>query len=114
MRTGLLGLSVALTATVLSGCTTVSESEYKLGRNYVAENPSFKRELIKDCIADQKRESLGDQKTTAALMGVSVAAYPNLFCRRVINAFVNGRITYSDVRNSGSDQSKMVNIVLGR
>jgi hypothetical protein len=114
MRVAYLFLCMTLTAVVLAGCTSVSESEYKLGRSYLAENPSVKRELIRDCVTDQRRESAGDQKTTAALMGVSVKAYPQLFCSRVINAYANGRLTYSDIKNASADQSKMVNIVLGR
>jgi hypothetical protein len=114
MRASLAILSMALITIAVSGCTTVSESEYKLGRSYLVENPSVKRELIRDCVADQRRESAGDQKTTAALMGVSVKAYPQLFCSRVINAYANGRLTYSDIKNASADQSKMVNIVLGR
>jgi PBP1b-binding outer membrane lipoprotein LpoB len=112
-----IAASAVLIALSVSGCTTVSESEYKLGRSYLAENPSFKRELIRDCVADQRRESIGDQKTTAALMGVSVAAYPKLFCSRVINAYANGRLTYRDmtnVSNGSADQSVIVKIVLGR
>jgi hypothetical protein len=114
MRAGLVSVIAALTVSFVSGCTSVSEGNYKLGRAYLAENPSFKRQLIRDCIADQRRESAGDQKTTAALMGVSVKAYPQLFCSRVINAYANGRLTYNDIKNASADQSKMINIVLGR
>jgi hypothetical protein len=114
MRAGLVSIMAALTVGLVSGCTTVSEGDYKLGRAYLSENPSFKRELIQDCIADQRRESAGDQKTTAALMGVSVKAYPQLFCSRVINAYASGRLTYGDIQNVSADQSKIINIVMGR
>jgi hypothetical protein len=114
MRRIILAASALLALSVVSGCTTVSESDYKLGRAFLAGNPSVKRELINDCIADQRRESAGDQRTNAALMGVSVKAYPQLFCRRVINAYASGRLTYNDIRNANADQSKIISIVLGR
>jgi hypothetical protein len=117
MRFGPTVICAAIAVTTLSGCTTISESDYKLGRSYIAENPSIKRELINDCIADRRRESIGEQKTGAAFINVSVAKYPQTFCSRVINAYVNGKLTYSDIQNaslSSADNSKFVRILQGR
>ena len=110
-------IALSLATIALSGCVTVSESDYKLGRNYLAENPGLKRELITECIAERRAESLAERNTNAAFMNVSVKAYPDAFCRRVINAYANGRLSYSDVQKAiggYGDSSKMIRILQGR
>lgn len=117
MRRIFIAASSALIAFTVSGCVTVSESDYKLGRDYLAENPRVKRELINDCIADRKRESLGERTTLAALINVSVAAYPETICRRIINAYANGRLTYRDIQginSSTADNSRIIRIIQGK
>ena len=117
MKTGFLVVVSALSALTLTGCTTVSESDYRTVRSAIADSPSLKREIIANCIADRRNESLNEQKTNAAFMNVSVANYPSAFCNRMFKALASGRITYQDVKNldsSSADQSKIIRILQGK
>ena len=117
MRTSLLMFVAALSALTLTGCTTVSENDYRLGQTALAESPSIKREIVADCVAERRSESLNEQRTYAALMNVSVANYPTTFCKRVINAVSSGRLTYADIArldSSSADQSKIIRIIQGK
>ncbi|MER8578035.1 hypothetical protein NKG95_04730 [Mesorhizobium sp. M1423] len=61
-------------ASLLAGCTTLTEGEFNTMHATLEGSPAVKRLVIKDCIAREKSTSLGEKKTYAAFMNVSVAS----------------------------------------
>lgn len=107
MRLGISITAALLATSLLSGCNTTTESDFKLGRTAVAESPSLRRYVMKQCISDSRRESLAVKKEGAAYMKVPVSKYEITVCRRVVNAMVSGRITYADLNSLQKEKTKL-------
>ncbi|MGL4489255.1 MAG: hypothetical protein ACRCU5_07415 [Rhizobiaceae bacterium] len=107
--------TLMLVAGLLSGCNTVSESDFKMGQAAVAESKTIRQAILKECMAKLAREPLTQRMNSAQFIGVSVARYPETMCRRALNAYANGRITYKDYVRlmNGEFDDKMVKIVKG-
>lgn len=114
MRRFIAVCSVAL----LAGCTsTMNEGQFNTVQAAVGGSPSIKRDIIRDCVKEERAIPASKQREFAALMNVSVANYPTSFCNRLWNAFASGRINYTDyrnLRNPNADRSKIVRIMQGR
>lgn len=104
-------------ASLLAGCTTMTEGEFNTMHATLEGSPAVKRMAIRDCIAREKSTPLGEKKTYAAFMNVSVARYETAFCNRISNALANGRLTYADyvkLHSPTADNSKVIRIMQGR
>jgi len=104
-----IGLALAL-----AGCG-VSRTQFENARA-AAESPSVRASEIKKCTVAIAGKSATQRANIAALMNVSVASVPKVFCTRVINAAVSGRISYDDYRNarSGGDMTRIIRVLRGR
>lgn len=103
-----------LAASLLSGCNTVSESDFKLGQVVVAESPTIRNEVLRDCIAQRRAESPEFQAKMAAFLKVPRSKFAQTVCRRLVNAYAKGRISYSDITSSSADKDKLVRILQGK
>ncbi|MER8829881.1 hypothetical protein NKH73_27670 [Mesorhizobium sp. M0938] len=109
--------AVIVGASLLAGCTTLTEGEFNSMHATLEGSRAVKRMVIKDCIAREKATPLGEKKTYAAFMNVSVAKYETAFCSRLNNALANGRLTYADyvkLHSPAADHSKLIRIMQGR
>ena len=104
--------SLAIACLVLAGCNTVSEQEYRFGQKAVAESPTIRAEVLRDCIAKQSRKPKAVQREVAAVMKVPESKYAQTMCNRIVRAFAKGRITYADVTTSPNDE-KILKIIRG-
>lgn len=117
MRAGFSVSVAVVAASLISGCTTMTESEYKTGQSLISESPTVKRIVMEDCVADSRKDSPREQKELAAVLNVSVSNYPTTFCRRLINAYASGRITYEDyvnLRANRGGEEKIIRILQGK
>ncbi|MER8863225.1 hypothetical protein NKI19_05820 [Mesorhizobium sp. M0751] len=104
-------------ASLLAGCTTLTEGEFNTMHATLEGSPVTKRTAINECIARERSTPLAERKTFAAFMNVSVAKHDSAFCNRLYNAVANGRLTYADYRRLSSptaDNSKVIKILQGR
>lgn len=109
--------AVMVGTSLLAGCTTLTEGEFNTMHATLEGSPAVKRMVIKDCIARERATRLGEKKTYAAIMDVSVAKYETAFCSRISNALANGRLTYADyvkLHSPTADNSKVIRIMQGR
>ena len=117
MHSRFILVATILSFSIISGCSTTSEADYNAGITVVKSNPSARKEISRKCIAEVKAQSLLDQKNLAAVMNVSLASYPKVFCQRLIGAMLNGRLTHADFKamsGLNGDYSKLIKIVQGR
>lgn len=108
--------TVLIGAALLAGCS-MTESDFNNMQAVVAGSPAAKRQVVRDCIADQKVEPPSSNKNAALVMNVSLSDFPEIFCKRLWNATAAGRITYADYlkfSQPGSDKSKLIRIMQGR
>jgi hypothetical protein len=101
---------------LLSGCS-LTEGEFNNIQATVGGSPAAKRQVIKDCIARQKKKPPSEIKEVALVMNVSLSEFPETSCRRLWNATASGRITYSDyvkLSQPRADSSKIIRILQGR
>jgi hypothetical protein len=103
---------LAIVSAFLSGCTTMSEQDYRLGQKAVAESPTVRAEVLRDCIAKQSRKPKSSQREIAAFMNVPESAYAQTICNRMVRAFAKGRLSYDDVTTGRSDE-KILEIIKG-
>jgi hypothetical protein len=115
MRVNHCVAAAVLAASILSGCNTISESDYKAGKNIVAESPTAKRLIVKDCIEKQRRQAGAKQREIAAFLKIPESRYAETICKRMVNAIANGRLTYADVANSNSmNEDKILRVMQGK
>jgi outer membrane murein-binding lipoprotein Lpp len=103
-------------AALLAGCTSLSEGEFNTLQTALG-SPAAKRQVIKECLADERVTPATQKNTYAAIMNVSPANYETAFCNRLFNALARGKITYSDYRkllSPDADSSKVIKIMQGR
>lgn len=108
--------AVLVGASLLAGCTSMSESEFNT-LPVTLGSPAAKRSVINECVADERTTSQSDKNNLSALMNVSPARYETAFCNRLFNALANGKITYADYRkmlSPSADNSKLIKILQGR
>lgn len=78
----------------LAGCQT--------GQDAVKQDP---KAAFDRCISRVATWSITAKHEIAAFMGVSEARMPTVFCRRLVDAMVSGRITLSDINSLQLNQS---------
>lgn len=108
----LLGISV-----IVTGCTTMSQGEYKTAQTALAGSPALKRETMNSCIKDENARSAKDKAEMAAVFNIDPKNYAATFCKRLINGMASNRITYQDYANldsSTADNSKLIRVLQGR
>lgn len=108
--------AVLVGASLVAGCTSMSEGEFNTVHAYLG-SPAAKRSAINECITDERATSQADKNNLSALMNVSPAIYETAFCNRLVNALANGKITYADYRkmlSPSADNSKLIKILQGR
>ncbi|TIP75225.1 MAG: hypothetical protein E5X55_06010 [Mesorhizobium sp.] len=78
----------------LAGCQT--------GQDVVKQDP---KAAFDRCIAQVATWSITAKHEATAFMGVSEGRMPTVFCRRLVDAMLSGRITLSDINNLKLNQS---------
>jgi hypothetical protein len=102
MRLGFLISPAMIVA--LAGCQT--------GQDAVKQDP---KAALDRCISRVATWSITAKHEAAAFMGVSQERMPTLFCRRLRDAVVSGRITLSDINSLQLNQSTDVwKVIKGR
>jgi hypothetical protein len=117
MNTALRFAAALAGASLLAGCSTMTESDFNTMHTALEGSPAVKREVISDCVARERSTPQADKNTYAAIMNVSPARYETAFCGRLMNALANGRITYAEyvkLSSPGADSSKLIKIMQGR
>ncbi|MGB8818923.1 MAG: hypothetical protein WCC66_13480 [Rhizobiaceae bacterium] len=116
MRMKFSVVAAMFAATLVSGCNTVSESEYKVGQAALSESPSAKRYVLQECIAETRPGSASEQKELAAFLKVPQSKLTETICRRVVNAMASGRMSYADYRKivTTGDSPKLLKIIQGK
>ncbi|MER8953220.1 hypothetical protein NKH98_10840 [Mesorhizobium sp. M0833] len=67
------------------------------------------------CVSKMAITNVSAKQEIAAFMGVSMERMPALFCRRLVNAAVSGRITFSDINSLQLNQSTDIwKVIKGR
>jgi hypothetical protein len=113
MRVNITIAAAIFAASLLSGCNTVSESDFKLGQIVLAESPTIRKEVLRDCIAQRRAESPAFQAQMAAFLKIPRSKFAQTVCRRLVNAYAKGRITYADITSSGAENGKLIRVMQG-
>jgi hypothetical protein len=106
-------LSVAAFA---GGCNTTGKSEFANVQAAISGSPALRKQAIADCKKEIPFQSQSDKANVAALMNVSVAQVPSVFCTRSVGGVASGRITYEDfvAAKRGGDISRIIKVLQGR
>ena len=91
MRLGLLVLPVMVAA--LAGCQT--------GQQTVTKNP---RAALARCLSRMETTDISAKYVLASFMGVSMERMPALFCQRLVDTTLSGRLSPSDINRLQTDQ----------
>lgn len=99
----------------MTGCTTVSKSDYKTAQIVLKESPTARRHVVSECIADINRASAVDKANLGAFMNVSVSRVPSAFCNRLLSAMANGHLSYDDLFTAtrSGNYAKLIRVLQG-
>lgn len=114
MRTlSMIGAVLSLMA--VAGCNTVSSSDYAAVQNVMKTDPSFRRELLAQCIKKRGNISSSQSADMAALMGVPESRVAQTFCTRLYAGIQSGRLTHEDFNKAARGQSspKIIRVLRG-
>ena len=108
MRMFPFALAIAATG-LLAACETqgtrrigdLTQSELDTGRRILSADPTRRQWLVNECRADARMQSRQDTANMAALMKVTPAQVPVVFCDRLLKGLESGRITAADLNSVG-------------
>ena len=94
----------------------LTKSELNTGRGMVATDPARRQDLLNNCRARIQMKPERQRNNMAALMGVSPAQVPTVFCERIISAIESGRLAAADLNAGGRGEfsPKVIAVVQGR
>jgi hypothetical protein len=89
------GLTVVLAGLIVSACVP-NEGQFDVAE---AKRVSGRPRTVEECTRiNSKRLSRNQKENLAALMMVSVEQVPEVFCRRTLAAFANGRLSLEEAK----------------
>jgi hypothetical protein len=93
----------------------VNQADFDAARRIIKADPARRQVLVHDCRANMRMKSKKERGNIAALMKVSLADVPAVFCDRTINAADSGRLTAADTNSfrRGEISPKMIAILQG-
>ncbi|MDQ0455479.1 hypothetical protein [Rhizobium paknamense] len=97
---------------MLPGCMT--EREYAAYQTAFEGSPKLRQEAIKRCIARGKGK---DMKLLSMLANTTPEKTPVVICTRIMNAVVDGKLTYDDylsIMRYETPSPKQIKIIQGR
>lgn len=103
---------MAAAAALLSGCG-VSPSGFASGQEVLRGSPSVRADFVRECNRRISRHPLRTRQALAKVMNVSLASTPSVYCRRVTNGIVSGRLTYADI-NARPPTARAIRVLQGR
>lgn len=79
-------------------------------------DPATRAALMQRCEARQRTQSAATLADMARFMGVATAAAPQVFCARMTQAVVDGRLTAADLNSpaGGALSPRVVSVLQGR
>ena len=94
----------------------LTQSELNTGRGMVATDPARRQDLLNNCQADIRMKPKQLRNNMAALVGVTPAQMPAVFCNRVLSAIESGHLTAADLNATGRGDisPKVLAVVQGR
>ncbi|MER9483442.1 hypothetical protein NKI74_29585 [Mesorhizobium sp. M0494] len=107
---------VAVGATLLSGCVTVTEGQYNTKSAALRGSVAYKQKELVKCMAMMRAEPDVYRKNWATLLNTSVRAMPELYCNRFVKALASGRLTYAmykDAHTPTADRTEFIKIIQG-
>ncbi|MEP6565564.1 MAG: hypothetical protein ABJB10_10525 [Mesorhizobium sp.] len=78
---------------MLAGCQT--------GQEHVKQDP---KAALGRCLSRMETTNISAKHELASFMGVSMERMPALFCQRLLNAALSGRLSLSDINRLQLDQ----------
>jgi nitrous oxide reductase accessory protein NosL len=87
-------LTVSAMIVALAGCQNSQEA--------VKQDP---KAAFGRCMANVATWNITAKHEATAFMGVSAANMPTVFCRRLVDAMLSGRLTFSDINRLQTNQS---------
>lgn len=108
-------VSALLAVSLLIGACTTSESGYARIERAVR-NPDIAREVHSECTDIVSRQPRKTREKAAVMMDVSLTMVPSVYCRRVLNAVISGRLTRDDWNsmNNGEPTKNLIRVIKGR
>lgn len=105
---------VVVSTLLLSGCVT--RNNYESVVTALNGSPALRAKQIENCISKRKYTSPTQRHNLALLMNLPDSAADSTFCRRVVNAMANGRISFREVKGTmhGQLTPNLVRIAQGR
>jgi hypothetical protein len=109
-----LGL-IAVLSLGLSGCV-VSEQKFAQYRTVIRARPELQAKMINPCVARMKSLNEEDRATIAAMVDLRPATVSQTFCRRMVQSFLSGRMTYQDYRDlmRGKPTPRLIRLMRGK
>jgi hypothetical protein len=52
-----------------------------------------------NCVKEMRKESKAEIEVVAEVVDLKAATFPQTFCKRMIHAYLSGRLTYADYRD---------------
>src|SRR5262249_53092122 len=84
-------------AALVAGCT-LSERQYEQYRIVFKQRPDVRAKYLSICIRNFKALSRQDAELMAEIFDTKAANYGQVTCKRFLNAYVSGRLTYQDYK----------------
>ena len=103
---------VAAAAALLSGCG-VSASGFATGKEVLRGSPSVRADFVRECNRRIARHPARTRQALAKVMNVSLARVPGVYCRRVTDGIVSGRLTHADI-NARPPSARAIRVLQGR
>lgn len=89
---------VAVLSLGLTGCV-VSEKTFVQSRIVIKQRPDLRAKILAKCAADGRKVNRQTQEMVAAMVDLKVQTLPETFCRRMLQNYLSGRMTYQDYKD---------------
>jgi hypothetical protein len=75
-----------------------------------------KKQLLADCIRNGSKISLEKREVVAAMVDLDAKTLPQTFCRRILQSFLNGRMSYQDYKDfvQGRPTASLIRLMRGK
>jgi len=108
-------LGVAVLAATVAGCT-LSERQFVEYRAVFNKHPELRARYHVICVKEIKRSPRAKIELAAEVVDLKVSTFPQAFCKRMLSAYLSGRLTYADYKDLSRSKPtpRLIRILRGK
>lgn len=108
-------LGLAMLAATLAGCT-LSEKQFVEYRAVFKQRPELRAKYHAICVKEIRRSPRAKIELAAEVVDLKVSTFPQVFCKRILSAYLSGRLTYADYKDMSRNKPtpRLVRILRGK